>query len=264
MGFDCGMLATQAIQEVSIPVRNKKIAAGYEFKNFPLIYPHDVIAYLFSELQISISEEEVHRYWIHAASTEQPFAIHSPGDASTIPLGFYVDAAKLSTIYKQEKIVCLWINLPLYRPKSTRSSRWMVFSIMADQLYGHHTMDRVLKHVVWSLQILFHNEVPQWGPFGGPLPANLAGREGEQMIPGPKLSFLVTEYRGDWEWHRDLWQFTTCSWLGKSVCWMCRAERTDDWNNAYWNLEENSFWANAPFSLGEFLLERQPDHGFCH
>ena len=163
-----------------------------------------------------------------------------------------------------EKLLGLWMNLPLYRPRSTRSSRWMLFSIMADKLYSHWTMDQVLRHVVWSLWALFRGEIPQTGPFGGPLPSNWVGREGQQIIQNRKLQFICTEYRGDWEWHRDLWHFVGCSWQSKSVCWMCRAERTDDWNNAYWNLEENSLWADSPFTLAEFMALRQPDRGLCH
>ena len=211
-----------------------------------------------------MSQDSVTRYWVHAQSTGQPFAVHSPGDTSCIPLGLYGDGARLATVHQQEKLLGLWLNLPLYRPRSTRSSRWMLFSIMADKLYNHWTMDQVLKHVVWSLWALFRGEIPQTGPFQGPLPSNWVGREGQQIIQKRKLQFICAEYRGDWEWHRDLWHFVGCSWQSKSVCWMCQAERTDDWNNAYWNMEENSLWADSPFTLAEFMALRQPDRGLCY
>lgn len=252
----------EAINELSIPVKNEKLPAGYEMEKMPVIYPHDLIGYLFNTLGVTISREAVTRYWVHALSTGQPFALYGPGDTDAVPLGLYGDGARLATLYKHEKLIAVWINLPLYRPKSTRSSRWLVFSIMHEKLYSHWTLDAVMRHLLWSFRALFVGEIPQEGPFGGELPPNLAGRQGEQIIRGRKLSFVITEYRGDWEWHRDLWHFSGCSWKSEKVCWMCDARRCADWNNAYWNLEENSLWADNAFTLAEFLIERQPDRGF--
>ena len=256
------MLA-EAINEISIPVKNEKLPAGYEMKKMPLIYPHDLVGYLFNTLCITISQEAVTRYWLHHLSTEQPFAVHGPGDTNCVPLGLYGDGARLATLYKHEKLIAVWLNLPLYRPRSTRSSRWLLFSIMADQLHSHWTMDAVLRHMLWSFWALFNGEIPQRGPFGRELPPNLAGREGEQIVHRRKLQFVITEYRGDWEWHRDLWHFVQCSWKSEKVCWMCDARRCEDWQSAYWNLEENSTWANNPFTKAEFMAERQPERGLC-
>ena len=60
--------------------KNEKLPAGYEMEKMPVIYPHDLIGYLFNTLGVTISREAVTRYWVHALSTGQPFALYGPGD----------------------------------------------------------------------------------------------------------------------------------------------------------------------------------------
>ena len=66
-------------------------------QKYPFIYPHELISYLINDLGVHMSQDSVTRYWVHAQSTGQPFAVHSPGDTSCIPLGLYGDGARLAT-----------------------------------------------------------------------------------------------------------------------------------------------------------------------
>lgn len=250
--------------DIPIPVKNEKLAHGYEWQRYPIIYPHDYISFLFNTVKLHIGQASLTRYWVHSKATGQGWAVYGPPDNDQcIPLGLYGDCAKLTTIYKSEKLLCIWANLPLWRPKSTRASRWLIFSIMHDQLFKSHTIDTVMKHVLWSLEALYKGEIPQRGPFGNDLPKHMAGRAGEPITTS-KHRFITTEYRGDWEWHRDLWHFANCSWLGKSVCWQCDAQAGGPHNNAYWNVEPNALWVNNEFTKAQFLARRQREKFLCN
>lgn len=257
--------APEEIVNIDVPVKDDKSPHGYKFQPYPLIYPHDLISHLFNDVGISMSAEAVRQYWVHAKSTGEPWALDGPDDTSFIPVGFYGDGARLATVYKTEKLIGLWVNLPLWRPKSTRASRWMVFSILADKLFKDHTLNHVLKHLLWSFWCLYSGEIPSRGPFGGDLPKHMSGREGEQLIKERKLRFIVTEYRGDWEWHRDLWHVRNCSWVSINigVCFKCGAMSKGAWNNAHYNTDENTVWAATEFSKEEFMELRQPDRWLC-
>lgn len=241
--------APEEIVNIDVPVKDDKSPHGYKFQPYPLIYPHDLISHLFNDVGISMSAEAVRQYWVHAKSTGEPWALDGPDDTSFIPVGFYGDGARLATVYKTEKLIGLWVNLPLWRPKSTRASRWMVFSILADKLFKDHTLNHVLKHLLWSFWCLYSGEIPSRGPFGGDLPKHMSGREGEQLIKERKLRFIVTEYRGDWEWHRDLWHVRNCSWVGINigVCFKCGAMSKGGLPQ---NFQRKSLWSCGSLTVG--------------
>ena len=74
--------------------------------------------------------------------------------------------------------------------------------------------------------------------------------------------FQVVELRGDWEFHKLIWQFK-CSWKGGvnvGICYRCPAMgRCDDADLLYWNMDdENSSWARQEFNTTDYLAKRLP------
>ena len=65
-----------------------------------------------------------------------------------VPLGFYGDSAQLLTRVRKEKLTCFFLNLPLFRPRSIRCSRFLLWRYSAtifEPYHQHHiTLDTVV------------------------------------------------------------------------------------------------------------------------
>lgn len=228
-----------------------------------MVYPHRILAYLFDEVGLQIPSSDVQQYWNHAREMGEPWACQHPASENHIPLGLHGDAARLWTIYKTEKILGVWLNLPLFRPKSVRHSRWLLFSIAREKLIKNRTLNPFWRKLVWSLNAAFTGLNPVQGPGGQPLIGTHADRAGSPICKS-RNQFALTELRGDWEWHRDIWRFTA-SWQGQDVCFKCPAVTRGDGDDSYvyYNNGLTSRWLQEEFSLNAFVACRLKDHHLC-
>lgn len=133
---------------------------------------------------------------------------------------------------RDTKFLGIFISFPLWRPRSTRYSRWCIFSLESSKLYGHHTLHPVLQRLTYKLNMLFEN--------------------GVQGSDGRVFKYAVTEIRGDWEWHKQLFNLSS-TWKGvKNVCFRCNcSSRSDNPKNLYYCLDDDPDWKE--FTLSEFL-----------
>ena len=255
----------KAVETIRVPIKYKDLDTDEEkfrLEDRPFLDPHSIISFLFQEGKLKIPEHHVRRYWEHHAYFGEEWA-KTVDNHQMIPLGIFGDGATISTEFGQASVIGLFLSIVLWRPKSIRASRFLLFSISEAELWSHHTMCCVLRRVTWSLNALYSGRHPTTDPWGNELPARLKLLSGEQ-ITSDGLRFATTEIRGDWSWHKKLWRFERTSWNGIRMCHWCRAVSSGEWSNLYWNLSTASDFHNNCFSLEEFMEERMPSRGICH
>lgn len=257
------------IETIRLPVKNPKAQRGIAMESFPILHPHRVLSYLFDEVGITIPEDDVRRYWQHARSVQDPFAVNAPNTCtdSHIPLGMHGDAARLWTQVKFEKMVGVTMNIILFRPKSVRHSRFMLFTTPSEKLYKNRTLNCVWRRLCWSLDAAFQGYNPEKGPGGTPLAGGHLSRAGKPLTKGLHR-FCLTEYRGDWEWHRDVWR-PYASWVSQKVCFKCPAiAHGGDPSYLYHNTggpnESECQWVREEYSLQRFVAHSLREKNLCN
>lgn len=220
-----------------------------------------VVRYMFMEAGLELPTGDVHKYWDHLRSVGSPFALNASASRDHIPLGLFGDAVKYRQLSfgRPQKMVGVFLNCPLWRPKSSRASRWLLFAIRESDLTADvypGTLDAVYHHIVWSLNCLHDGRYPQTGAHGEPLPEKAASRAGKPICEGRR--FCLTEIRADWLFHKQLLRFRS-SWLSGArapVCFLCPAysRGPDTWMD----VEETSpLWAKQ-YGVLEFLADQCP------
>ena len=260
----------EEIETIRLPVKDPKAQRGVAVESFPILHPHRVLTYLFDDVGITIPEEDVRRYWQHAKSVQEPFAINAPDTCtdSHIPIGIHGDAARLWTQVTFEKLVGITMNLTLFRPKSVRHSRFMLFTIPVAKLYKNRTLNYVWERLCWSFDAAFAGYNPEKGPRGSRLVGRHLARAGQPLTKGFH-KFCVTEYRGDWEWHRDVWR-PYASWQATKVCFKCPAVVSGDpgpsylYHNTGGPNEGECQWVREEFSLQTFIARSLREKNLCH
>ena len=251
-----GVVASpQEMVKVEAPVATPK---GFEMVQLEVLDPIGVVHYMFGEGGVKIEPNVINQFWDHHRAVGSPWAVHSDASRDDVPLGLFGDAVKYrqKSYGKPEKMLAVFLNAPLWRPKLARASRWLLFAIPEKNLYMHHTLDAVFRRIVWSLNVLREGLFPTCGPAGEPLSRKQAARAGQPICRG--LRFTITELRGDWLYHRQVFRFRS-SWQSGSkapVCFFCPAysKGADSWLN----FEDTSpLWAKQ-YSLTKWMVEELP------
>ena len=105
----------------------------------------------------------------------------------------HYSSARLWTQYKFEKITGISMNLPLFRPRSIRHSRFLLISIPTEKLVKNRTVNEVWKRLLWSLQSAFHGVNPPRGMPGRPLSEADIKRSGSPLTR-TMTKFALTDY----------------------------------------------------------------------
>ena len=248
-------------QEVYIPVKvqkTKECDPSYTMESWPMMDPHSIIAFLYNEAGLTIPVDAVKNYWAKSRANREPWALASDATSSHVPLGLYGDNATVTTKFGKESVLALFLNIPLFRPYSVRSSRFLICAIPEEKLWGDATLTLLYQRIVWSCNLMHVGLHPAVGPRGEDLPDSLAKLSGKPIC-NPGAVFSVTELRGDWSWTKKLLR-VTASWTGNQVCYWCPARANGDWHERYYNFESPS-WDGAQYSLPEFLEHQMPSRG---
>ena len=157
-------------------------------------------------------------------------------------IGFYGDEANISENPHQPfKVLCLFLNILHYRPRSARLSRFLLCAIRSDWLIHPLTLRPILARITWSLNVAFHGYEP-----------------GQPTVPlcsrGDR--FVLAECRGDQEFHRTLWQHAA-SWKSKFICYQCRATSIGV-NNTFVDFSENPAWSTSVHTTVGFINVELP------
>ena len=254
--------SAQEIESIRVPVVDKKSPRGISTEVFPILHPHRILSYLFDSVQLELDTGSIHEFWDHSRSMGEPWAVASPASRDHVPIGLHGDAARLWTVYQFEKQLSITLNLPLFRPRSTRYSRYVVFSIPYHKVLTNRTLNVVWRRLVWSMNAAYTGVNPVAGVGGAPLQGSDVERAGKP-ITSQGLRFTLTEVRGDWEFHRDCWR-PTVSWQSmKEMCMTCPARATGPSGTLYYNNEADCAWDMADFGLEEFSSKRLKERNLC-
>ena len=243
---------------ILVPMANDKLECGYEMKPLTLMEPFSVVKYMFCEAGVAVDYAEVEAFWNHHWDVKSPWAIESTATSKHIPLGLHGDGAKLRQLsyQKPQKMIGIWLNAPLWRPKSVRASRWLLCAINEESLYQHFTLNAIYHRLCWSLNCLHSGTYPSTGPKGEPLEGKQKERAGRPICSG--MVFAVTEVRADWVYHKQVLRFHS-SWSGGAntpVCFQCAA-----WNSGpdrFYDTSDSSPLWRKQYSLEEFLVHQMP------
>lgn len=255
-------LLKQEIESIRVPVQNPKCPRGISVATFPIVHPHRVVAYLFNDVKLQIAESEIQEFWAHHRSMNEPWALFSPATCNHIPLGIHGDAARLWTQYKFEKVVAIWMNVVHFRPKSVRHSRFLLFSCPHALMVKNRTLNRVWRRLVWSFNWCFEGVNPLTGEGGRALVGSDIERAGTPLT-AQNRKFILCEFRGDWEWHRDTFRFTA-SWNGNNTCFKCPAQSKGDSKYLYHNIGPDSEWLGEEYGFQQFIARRLKDNQLCN
>ena len=255
----------EAIEQINIPVRYTDLDDGeskFKIEKWPILYPHMVMHFLFQKSGLKISTDAISKYWRHHHEFGAEWA-QDPRTHAMVPLGIFGDGARVNLQFGgSTNVVGIFMNLVLFRPKSVRMSRFLLFTIGEEQLWGYSTINAVLRRLVWSFNQLFTGHHPTTDWVGKELPPHLAKLSGTP-ITSDGLKFCVTEVRGEWSWHKKIWRWPRVSWKAISMCHWCRAVSKGEWTDLYWNFTPQSQWHDNEFTLDEFMEERLPEQGIC-
>ena len=163
----------------------------------PILLPEHVLACLLDS-GMDIPESAVQRYWQHHRDMSIPWALQHASDGTHIPLGLYGDAAKYGDT-NSKKIWGVFLNVVLFRPRSVRLSRFMLFAVDHETSFGVRTIYPLLAECVRSLNSVYDG---------------VLGRK-----------FCVTEIRGDWEFQYMIFRMKRF-WNSSSLCWRCNATKS--------------------------------------
>lgn len=169
----------------------------WKYEQVPMYDPHALFAYLFDDIGLQIPDREIRTYWREAALAGCPWAIDEPGDR--IPVKIFGDDCVYDE--RQTKAYAIVLSLPLWRPKSARNSRFLLWADRSSNFVGFEGMLPVLARMVWSLNIAYDTRLPKTG-----------------------YRFAVTEIGGDWAWQRFFWQIQR-HWNGHKPCPYCDVEK---------------------------------------
>lgn len=232
-------------------------------KDFKLLEPFSVVKYMFCEAGVAVDPDDVKKFWLHHWEVGSAWATETTATDQHIPLGLHGDGAKLRQLAFQraQKMIGIFLNAPLWRPKSCRASRWLLCAIREDDLYLHHTLNAIYRRIVWSLNCLRDGVYPSTGPDGEPLQGKHRLRSGTPICNG--LKFAVTEIRADWLYHKQVLRFSS-SWKGGAkvpVCFHCPAWASGP--DKYYDVSETSPLWMKQYTLVEFLVEQMPAWDPC-
>ena len=198
-------------------------------------------------------------FWTGARAAKEPWAIGHPATDAHHPCGIYGDSARLETSYMPEKITGIFLNLCLFRPKSVRTSRYLLWSCDSKKLFKNRSVNQVLRYVVWSFQYAFVGTHPTFTMGGQPINSDKAGTP---LTPGHDC-FTVVENRGDWEWHKQVFRFRA-SWNANLICYRCPALAKGPIDMLYHTTDETASWLRQEFGVAQFCAKRLKDKNLCN
>jgi hypothetical protein len=188
-----------------------------------LIYPHELFASAYSAGDKCFAatflgdggEDALVDFWTR--QKDHDWVKHHPGFElgceyrHAIPVGVHAD--KGQHIYR-DKMLCISWGSVMSRA-STETSK-QLFTVCPDELIAKHVTEEELYAVlVWSFHCLLRGTWPASDHTGKPFDkSTFRGLMAGRPLAGP-YRCLFAEYRGDWEWVVDTFQWRSHSFTGR-------------------------------------------------
>ena len=226
----------------------------------PMVNVLSLVQYLFNEHGVQIPLGSIQYFWDHAR-TFFPWGEHHPATAfrAHVPVALHGDEARYTNgTGCVEKVVVLTLSMPLWRPATSRNSRYVLCALRESLCLGHRTLFPLFHYITWALNILFFGKKVPCDYQGRALPRSLqAASDGEdEWICSSQQRFALTELRGDWSWHREAMRLSS-RWNSADVCFKCtqtvsrKAGAT--LNDGYMDYSNTASWISNQVSHIQFL-----------
>ena len=190
--------------------------------SFPFLEPHRVFAYVHDVLQIHSPPDHVAFYWAWGKRFNYGWA--QLGGPGAVPVGLYADEARYDEA--GNKVLGVFANMVLHRPKSIRRSRFLLFALRSSFIRGTDTLHALYLKITESLHIAFRG----------------CGESGTR--------YLLTELRGDLMFHKQLWGCRG-GWVHTSEdsCFFCEAKARGDASTGlyYTDISLDAEWRKTEF-----------------
>lgn len=244
---------------VTAPIKAPKDPRGYQNVELEVLEPHKVLNYLFDECGIEVPQTSVRTFWQHHHRVNAPWLENCDASHDHMPIGLYGDGARCrqQSYRPPEKVFGIFLSLPLWRPKTSRFSRWLLFSIDETLLYGRKTLNKVFALIAWSINCAFHGSFPTVNMQGERILSASSGRP----LTRCGTSFALTEFRGDWSYYKLIFGLDS-SWKGgtnKSVCYLCKAFGQGPPQTQYYHIDEHAHCWGTMYDKVQFLVNEMPD-----
>ena len=240
-------LALEEPKLVSIPVvALDKVDGSTTTKDFPVLLPHKILKYLFETAQIEIHEDNLRKFWSHLREVQHPWVHSIDPTTQFIPIGVHGDEAHYGADTANiNKLTCIFLDLPLWRPKNARLSRFLMFCIDSSQCVGYETLHPVLQSIAESIN---------WVYFGMD--------ETGQITTQRK--FILSELRGDQVWHRYIWRHLNW-WRKRECCFRCGAVQNILGPNdpLYYDTRDDAAWKNTIVGTVDFIANGVSQYLLC-
>lgn len=250
--------SAQAIETIRIPIKYKDDAAWKcRFEDWPILDVHTTAAFLTEEAGLHIPQEALTKFWSHHSTCGVPWAQIGENEFDRLPFGIFGDGARMATKFDSSNLIGIFWNFCLWKPATTRASRFLLFCVPEEMLWGYETLNKAYRRIVWSCNAFIDGVHPSVGPWGEALPKHLAAKAGQTMASRGAL----VEIRADWSFHKKVFRFADCAWNGLKICHLCPARSaSDNPQELYWAFEDN-VWESKEFSTYQFIAHRIPSSG---
>ena len=184
---------------------------------------------------LTIDEGLCKNFWEHLEAVGEEVAVRSREfrtlDSKQMwPIGIHGDEACMGlNNAPYDKIMGVFLSLPLFRPRSTRISRFLLFALETAKVADvQSTVNPILEHIVASI-----NRCTESG---------IANRR-----------VILTELRGDQLWFRFLFSHASW-WKTVNICFRCNASTRP----AHLNYANYDGWYASRKTTEQFMLEELP------
>lgn len=221
---------------MKVPVKGTGPNGDVGYAEVPVQLPHRILEFLIAECGLQIPDELVKCYWQHLDDMSDEVAVNSRQFRAACsepvwPLGIHGDEASMQlNNAPYDAVYGIWLNLVLFRPKSTRLSRFLLCSVESTKmLTAEATLFPILEVLVNSLNL-----------------ATESGAAGKR--------FICTELRGDQAWFRLLFRHKSW-WIARNICFRCQACTCKTSLNY---LHYNGDWLNTLRTTRDVIIDEFP------
>jgi hypothetical protein len=225
-----------------IPVWNSDTSLQ-QIVQYPFLLPHEMVHRIASQRGVSFFDVTAENY-PELLVMKQAFcrALKLPF-AETLCLGLHGDGVPYTKSDSLEILSFNFLSFPT-------ANRFPITAISKKYLChcgckGRHTWNAILLVFAWSIKMLITGLVSHFLPDGSEWVSDI-----KHLAAGTRLICRagLLQCRGDWPFLRTLFSFP--SWSSESICWLCKANKTD---KSYKDCSTTATWRQNRYGPAEFL-----------